>query len=189
MPGRLRARRERTCRRAAEQRYELAPFHCPMRPVLPTERIAHLGTADCCIHPPGRNEMITITPPKIFSKEVAQNRPPHFPARTSSLPEIVSVFAYPVIGERPIAKITAPELLAVLRKVEARGRYEAARRLRSTCGMVFRYAIATGRAERDPSLDLRGALTTPKASTGPPSLSQLISAPCSEPSKITTDCG
>ena len=53
-------------------------------------------------------------------------------------------------------------MLAVLRKVEARGRYETARRLRSTCGMVFRYAIATGRAERDPSIDLRGALTAPK---------------------------
>src|SRR5499433_1218977 len=61
-----------------------------MPPVLPTERIAHLGTAECCIHPPGRNEMSAITPPKIFSKEVAQNRPPHFPARTSSPPEIVS---------------------------------------------------------------------------------------------------
>jgi integrase len=71
-------------------------------------------------------------------------------------------FAYPAIGERPIAQITALEVLAVLRKVEARGRYETARRLRSTCGMVFRYAIATGRAERDPSVDLRGALTTPK---------------------------
>jgi integrase len=71
-------------------------------------------------------------------------------------------FAYPVIGERPIAEITAPELLAVLRKIESRGRYETARRLRSTCGMVFRYAIATGRAERDPSVDLRGALTAPK---------------------------
>jgi integrase len=53
-------------------------------------------------------------------------------------------------------------LLAVLRKVEARGRYETARRLRSTCGMVFRYAIATGRAERDPSVDLRGALIAPR---------------------------
>jgi integrase len=71
-------------------------------------------------------------------------------------------FAYPVIGKRPIAEITAPELLAVLRKVESRGRYETARRLRSTCGMVFRYAIATGRAERDPSVDLRGALAAPK---------------------------
>jgi integrase len=71
-------------------------------------------------------------------------------------------FAYPSIGDRPTDKITAPELLSVLRRVEARGRYETARRLRSTCGMVFRYAIATGRAERDVSIDLRGALTTPK---------------------------
>jgi hypothetical protein len=63
----------------AEQREELAPLHSLMPPVLPTERIAHLGTADCCIHPPLRNEMIAITPPKIFSKEVAQNRPPHLP--------------------------------------------------------------------------------------------------------------
>ncbi len=71
-------------------------------------------------------------------------------------------FAYPSIGDRPVDKIAAPELLAVFRRVEARGRYETARRLRSTCGMVFRYAIATGRAERDISVDLRGALTTPK---------------------------
>jgi integrase len=56
-------------------------------------------------------------------------------------------FAYEVLGDRPVAKITAPELRAVLRKIEARGTYETARRLRSTCGMVFRYAIATGRAD------------------------------------------
>jgi integrase len=71
-------------------------------------------------------------------------------------------FAYPAFGDRPIAEITALELLSVLRRVEARGRYETARRLRSTCGTIFRYAIATGRAERDPSADLRGALTSPK---------------------------
>jgi hypothetical protein len=86
----LRARRYRPRRRTTEQRYELAPFHCPMSPVLPTERIAHLGTADCYIHPPGRNEMIAITPPKIFSKEVAQNRPPHLPRQQPpSPPKIV----------------------------------------------------------------------------------------------------
>ena len=71
-------------------------------------------------------------------------------------------FAYPAFGDRPIAEITALEVLSVLRQVEARGRYETARRLRSTCGTIFRYAIATGRAERDPSADLRGALTSPK---------------------------
>jgi integrase len=71
-------------------------------------------------------------------------------------------FAFTTIGDRPISKISAHELLDVLRKIEARGNYETARRLRSTCGMVFRYAIATARAERDPSVDLRGALTAPK---------------------------
>lgn len=67
-----------------------------------------------------------------------------------------------VIGERPIGEASASEVLHALRRVEARGRYDTARRLRSTCGQVFRYAIATGRAERDPSSDLRGALTAPK---------------------------
>ena len=70
--------------------------------------------------------------------------------------------AYPGIGDQPIASIIPTQLLTMLRRVEARGRYETARRLRSTCGQVFRYAIATGRAERDPSADLRGALTAPK---------------------------
>jgi integrase len=71
-------------------------------------------------------------------------------------------FAFAALSDRPIGQIAAPELLVALRRIEARGNYETARRLRSTCGMVFRYAIATGRAERDPSADLRGALTSPK---------------------------
>ena len=71
-------------------------------------------------------------------------------------------FAYPMIGDRKVGEIKAPELLAVLRAVEKRGHYETARRLRSTCGQVFRYAIATGRADRDISADLRGAITVPK---------------------------
>jgi hypothetical protein len=65
--------------RAAEQRNELAPLHSLMPPVLPAERIAHLGTAACCIHPLGRNEMTAITPPIIFSKEVAQKQATPFP--------------------------------------------------------------------------------------------------------------
>ena len=71
-------------------------------------------------------------------------------------------FAFPAFGDRPVADITARELLALLRLIEGRGLYETARQLRSTCGMVFRYAIATGRGERDPTMDLRGALTTPQ---------------------------
>lgn len=70
--------------------------------------------------------------------------------------------AVPDLGGRPISEITVPELLKVLRGIEARGRYETATRLRSTFGTIFRYAIATGRAHRDISADLRGALITPK---------------------------
>jgi hypothetical protein len=69
--------------------------------------------------------------------------------------------ARPLIGARPIAEITAPEILNVLRAVEARGRHETAKRLRATIGEVFRYAVATGRAESDPTGALKGALTTP----------------------------
>jgi integrase len=68
--------------------------------------------------------------------------------------------AYPWLGIRPIAEITAPELLKVLRRIEGRGAVESAHRMRNYCGQIFRYAIATGRAERDPSADLRGALAT-----------------------------
>ena len=71
--------------------------------------------------------------------------------------------AYPKIGNRPVAKITAQEVLVTLRAVEATGRYESARRMRSVLSRVFRYAVATTRAERDPASDLRGALTVPKA--------------------------
>jgi integrase len=65
---------------------------------------------------------------------------------------------FPQIGARPITDIDAAELLDALRKVETRGAIETAGRLRQTCGQVFRYAIATGRAKRDPTADLRGAL-------------------------------
>jgi integrase len=70
-------------------------------------------------------------------------------------------FANKGFGKRPIAEIKAPEILDALRKIEKRGRHETATRMRSTVGAVFRFAIATGRAERDPTGDLRGALITP----------------------------
>lgn len=66
------------------------------------------------------------------------------------------------LGLRPIKDISAPEILSTLRKVEAQGNYETARRLRATIGQVFRYAIATARADNDPTFGLRGALTTPQ---------------------------
>jgi integrase len=66
---------------------------------------------------------------------------------------------FPWLGRRPIAEIKAPELLECLRRVEARGAIETAHRIKQSCGLVFRYAIATGLCERDPSADLREALT------------------------------
>jgi integrase len=69
---------------------------------------------------------------------------------------------FPWLGKRPIADIKAPELLAPLRRIESRGALESAHRAMQNCGQVFRYAVATGRAERDPSGDLRGAIPPPK---------------------------
>ena len=64
-------------------------------------------------------------------------------------------------GARPISEISAADALAVLRKLEARGKLESAKRLRAAIGQVFRYAIATGRAQNDPSGALRGAIASP----------------------------
>lgn len=65
---------------------------------------------------------------------------------------------FPWIGATPIDEIEAPDLLAVARRIEDRGANETAHRAMQNCGQIFRYAIATGRAKRDPSADLRGAL-------------------------------
>ena len=65
---------------------------------------------------------------------------------------------YPVLGVRDVQCVTAPEVLQCLRLVEARGAVDSAHRIKHTLGQVFRYAIATGRAEHDPTSGLRGAL-------------------------------
>jgi integrase len=66
---------------------------------------------------------------------------------------------FPALGQRPIAQIDAPELLAAVRRIESRGAYDLAHRVLQVCGQVFRYGIATGRCTRDLAADLRGALT------------------------------
>ncbi len=66
--------------------------------------------------------------------------------------------AFPWIGKRPIREITAPEILTVLQRTEKRGALDTAHRVHQNCGQIFRYAVATGRADRDPCGDLRGAL-------------------------------
>ena len=67
---------------------------------------------------------------------------------------------YPWIGELPIGKITPPILLKVLRKTESEGKFTTAHTMKQVAGQVFRFAVATGQAERDITFDLRGALTT-----------------------------
>jgi integrase len=67
-------------------------------------------------------------------------------------------YVFPGIGRRPIAEVAAPELLALLRKIEARGTVETAHKVARACGQVFRYGIASGRCDRNPAADLRGAL-------------------------------
>ncbi|UIJ45496.1 Arm DNA-binding domain-containing protein [Sphingomonas cannabina] len=87
--------------------------------------------------------------------------------------------AYSDIGSRPINQIEALEVLAVLRKLEATGRYESARRMRSVISRVLRYGIATGRVQRDVAADLRGAIVVPKtrhyaAITNPRDVGELL---------------
>lgn len=98
----------------------------------------------------------------------------------------------PYIGSRPIKDITSPEILAVVRRLESRGRHETAHRTTQRAGQVFRYAIATGRAERDPTQDLRGALapvvvTNHPAITDPKKVGELLRAIDSYDGQPTTE--
>ena len=93
----------------------------------------------------------------------------------------LELYIFPWIGKRPIAEIKAPELLAVLRRIESRGILDTTQRVRIICGQVFRYAVVTGRAERDPTTDLKGALPQPQktnraAITEPKKVGKLLRA-------------
>jgi integrase len=85
----------------------------------------------------------------------------------------------PWLKSRPVSEISPPELLGVLRRIEAAGAHETARKAKEVASGVFRYAIATGRAQRDPTQDLRGALTTARtrhhaAITDPAKVGELL---------------
>lgn len=87
--------------------------------------------------------------------------------------------AFPWLGSRPIAVIEPPEILKCLRRVEERGAIETAHRIKQSIGQVFRYAVATGRAQRDQTADLKGALSVVKskhfaALTNPQQVGQLL---------------
>ncbi|MEO5334971.1 MAG: tyrosine-type recombinase/integrase, partial [Magnetococcus sp. YQC-5] len=93
----------------------------------------------------------------------------------------LEVDVFPWLGGRPVNEITALELLTVLRRIEGRGALDTAHRAKQNCGQVFRYAVATGRAENDPSVALRGALPPPKEGhfssiTDPSAIGELLRA-------------
>jgi len=71
---------------------------------------------------------------------------------------ILELNVFPVLGNTPVNRITAPEVLFFLRKIESKGTLDMAHRIRQIIGQILRYAIVTGRAERDVSADLKGAL-------------------------------
>jgi integrase len=88
----------------------------------------------------------------------------------SLAPETISILGsrlksalYPYLGSKPVAAITAREVLGALRRIEARGRHETAHRVRALAGRVLRYAVATGRAQHDVAADLKDALAPVKS--------------------------
>lgn len=87
---------------------------------------------------------------------------------------------FPYIGAYPISTIEAPQLLNMIRIIEHRGSYDLAHRVLGVCGQVFRYGVSTGRCTRDPTADLRGALTPHKkknqAAVKPEELPELLRA-------------
>jgi integrase len=100
---------------------------------------------------------------------------------------------FPWIGGRPVADVTAPEILTVMRRIEARGALETAHRALGNCGQVFRYAVATGRAMRNPSGDLRGALSPVKkshfaAATEPKQVADILRAMDGYEGTLTVRC-
>lgn len=107
-------------------------------------------------------ETLAVTFQLVATEVLEKKRREGKAAQTLAKTEWLHAMACEVIGERPIAEITAAEVLAALRRVEARGRLETAARLRSAVGEVFRFAIATARASNDPTFALRGALDVPK---------------------------
>ena len=100
---------------------------------------------------------------------------------------------FPWIGEKPITDITPPQLLEVVHRIEERGALETAHRALSNCGQVLRYAVATGRAERDTSQDLRGALQPVKsehfaAVTEPKQVAELLRVMDNYEGTLTVRC-
>lgn len=119
---------------------------------------------------------------EVIAREwIAKQRRAWTPANTKRMESLFRRDILPRIGSRPVIELTAPAVLAMARRIEARGALETAHRALGACGQVFRYAVATGRAERDPTRDLRGALPPVKSThfaavTEPKQVGELLRA-------------
>ena len=91
-----------------------------------------------------------------------KNEPVWSPGHSVMVMSRLEKDVFPVIGNRPISEIKAPEVLKMLQNIEARGVIETAYRIKIVCGQVFRYAVVTGRADSDPTAVLKGALSKRK---------------------------
>ena len=118
----------------------------------------------------------------MIAREWFAKHSPHWaPSHSSKIIQRLERDVFPWIGSKSVKEITPPELLTVLRRIESRGALDTVHRAHQNCGQVFRYAVATGRAERDPSRDLRGALAIAKhvhfaAITDPAAVAELLRA-------------
>jgi integrase len=79
----------------------------------------------------------------------------------------MNTYVLPWLGKRPVQEITGPELLMAMRRIEKRGYLELAHRTLQICNKVFLYAVASGFAERNPAMDIQGALPPPKKRNWP----------------------
>jgi len=115
----------------------------------------------------------------------AKYSPNWAPGHSSKIIRRLELDVFPWIGGKPIVSITAPDVLTVLRRIESRGVIETAYRAKTNIGQVMRYAIATGRANLDPTPSLRGALAPSPSGTMPRSPTPTALANCCAPSTLT----
>lgn len=119
---------------------------------------------------------------EVIAREWFEARKPNWaPSHSGRLIKRLENDVFPWIGGKPIAEITAPAILSVTKRIEGRGTLDTAHRVLQDCGQIFRYAVATGRAERDPTGDLRGALPPARSGhfasiTEPSSVGELLRA-------------
>ena len=119
---------------------------------------------------------------EVVAREWHEKHAPNWsPRHASNILRRLERDVFPWLGGKPAADIAAPILLDVIRRIEKRGALETAHRVLGNCGQVFRYAVVTGRADRDPSGDLRGSLPPVKpthfaAITEPNKVGELLRA-------------